>query len=142
MNLQEYITQKEYEKCKQIKYIFDKLMENKSGFNEFCIADAYPFGFVVLEWFYKNAGFDTQTYFQNASDLFDYLMKVWEFGYIYCLKDKYGDCEMSDKELKKMLSIEDSEAMEAICHDLIMQYENIALMDYIDEYEVIRDSYI
>lgn len=126
--MKDYISKKEYEKCKQVKNIFDCYMENRSGLNEFCIADAYPFGFTVLEWYFKGDGFDTQTFFNNASILFDYLLKLWEEGFIYDLKEKYGNCEMLDKELEKIVSAEDVEKKNQIRRDIIMEYEKCAVL--------------
>lgn len=49
------------------------------------------------------------------------------------LEGKVRDCEMSYKELEDIISSEDSETIKAMRHDIIMQYENIAFIDYIEE---------
>lgn len=122
--MKEYMSKEEYEKCKKVKEIFDTLLENKSGYNEFCIADAYPFGFLVMEWFYPEEGFDSNSYFNNASELFDYSLSVWESGYLFGLKEKYSDCDMSDSQTYDKMSEEEKEAMECIRHEFLMRYEN------------------
>lgn len=110
--MKEYISKTEMEHCKQVKEIFRELSE-ESG--DFCVVDAYPFGCVVLEWFMPESGFDRQEYFTDASELFDYLLEAWE--------KIYGDTEMSEEELRKILPEERKQEMKDIRNAYIMQYK-------------------
>lgn len=125
-----YISKNEYEKCKHVKTIFDELAQNQTGLNAFCIADAYPFGFVVLEWFYEDEGFEDKTYFNESSKLFDHLFGIWEYGYNETLKEKYGNWDMSDEQLEELISDEDRAIRDKKRQDCIAQYKKgIAKID-------------
>lgn len=118
--MKEYITKTEMEHCKQIKEIFRELSEEG---RDFCVVDAYPFGCVVLEWFMPNSGFDRQEYFTDASELFDYLLVTWEKIYLFEMEKIYGNTEMSEEEIRKILPEERKQEMEAIRDAYLMQYE-------------------
>lgn len=118
--MKEYISKTEMEHCKQVKEIFRELSE-ESG--DFCVVDAYPFGCVVLEWFMPESGFDRQEYFTDASELFDYLLEAWEKIYLFEMEKIYGDTEMSEEELRKILPEERKQEMEDIRNAYIMQYK-------------------
>ena len=124
--MQELITKTECEHCAQVKEIFQDLSDC-SGTDGLCIVDAYPFGYVVLEWFYPEKGFDSQAYFTSASDLFDYVLDVWENRYIHKMKEKYGDTDLDDDEILAIMTQEDADQMKQIKNNYIMQYESCAI---------------
>lgn len=62
------------------KRIFSDFIESQT---DFCVVDAYPFGYLVLEWYDENIGFNNQTFFHRASDLFDYLLNSWKRITVY-----------------------------------------------------------
>lgn len=117
--MKEYISKMELEHCMQVKAIFQKLSEN----NDFCVVDAYPFGCVVLECFMPQRGFDQQVYFTDASELFDYLLELWEKIYLFEMEKIYGNTEMSEEEVRKILPDERKKEMADIRKNYIMQYE-------------------
>lgn len=117
--MKEYISKTEMEHCRQIKEIFRKLSES----SDFCVVDAYPFGCVVLEWFMPERGFDRQVYFSDASELFDYLLETWEKIYLFEMEKIYGDTEMSEEEIRKILPKERKQEMEEIRNGYILQYK-------------------
>lgn len=121
--MKEYISKMELEHCMQVKAIFQKLSES----NDFCVVDAYPFGCVVLEWFMPERGFDHQVYFTDASELFDYLLELWEKIYLFGMEEIYGDTEMSEEEVREILPDERKKEMADIRKDYIMQYEQCSV---------------
>lgn len=117
--MKEYISKTEMEHCKQVKDIFQELSEN----SDFCVVDAYPFGCVVLEWFMPERGFDRQVYFTDASELFDYLLETWEKIYLFEMEKIYGDTEMSEAEIRKILPKERKQEMDDIRNGYMLQYK-------------------
>lgn len=122
--MKEYISKTEMEHCKQVKEIFRELSE-ESG--DFCVVDAYPFGCVVLEWFMPESGFDRQEYFIDASELFEYLLETWEKIYLFEMEKIYGDTEMSEEDIRKILPEERKQEMEDIRNAYIMQYKQYSV---------------
>lgn len=118
--MKEYITKTEMEHCMQVKEIFRKLSE---GGRDFCVVDAYPFGCEVLEWYGEGRGFDRIVHFTEASELFDYLLETWEKIYLFEMKERYGDTDMEDEEILKILPEERRKEMAALKEDYIMQYK-------------------
>ena len=117
--MKEYISKEEMEHCMQVKEIF-RLLSEESG--DFCVVDAYPFGCEVLEWYGAGRGFDRQVHFTDASELFDYLLNTWENIYLYDMERLYGNTDMDEKEILKILPEERKKEMEAIRNEYIMKY--------------------
>lgn len=119
--MKEYISQQEAAHCMQVKEIFQELSEETE---EFCVVDAYPFGCVVLEWFSEGKGFDRQTYFSDASQLFDYLLETWEHIYLFEVVSDLENSDLDEQEALKLLSADQKKEMDAIRNEYIMQYES------------------
>lgn len=120
----EYITKTEMEHCMQVKEIFLELSERTE---DFCVVDAYPFGCEVLEWYNTDRGFDRMVHFTDASELFDYLLETWEKIYLFEMQKIYGNTEMDEEEILKLLPNERKKEMEDIRMDYIMQYEQCCI---------------
>lgn len=120
----EYMTKTEMEHCMQVKEIFRKLSESTE---DFCVVDAYPFGCEVLEWYNADRGFDRMVHFTDASELFDYLLETWEKIYLFEMQKLYGNTEMDEEEILKILPDERKREMEGIRMDYIMQYEQCSI---------------
>ena len=119
--MKEYISKEEMEHCMQVKEIFRLLSEESGGF---CGVDAYPVGCEVLEGYGAGRGFDRQVHFTDASELFDYLLNTWENIYLYDMERLYGNTDMDEKEILKILPEERKKEMEAIRNEYIMKYES------------------
>ena len=88
------------------------------------MVDAYQFVCEVLEWYGAGRGFDRQVHFTDASELFDYLLNTWENIYLYDMERLYGNTDMDEKEILKILPEERKKEMEAIRNEYIMKYES------------------
>lgn len=77
----------------------------------------------MLEWYGEGRGFDRIVHFTEASELFDYLLETWEKIYLFEMKERYGDTDMEDEEILKILPEGRRKEMAALREDYIMQYE-------------------
>lgn len=123
--MKEYISKTEREHCNQVKEIFKDLSE-QANVGSFTVVDAYPYGHVVLEWFYPGKGFDSQRYFTKASDLFDCLLDIWESNFLHNLKIKYGNTDLDDEEIIRLLSADELAELKQTREQFINEYRKLA----------------
>lgn len=119
----ELITKAECTHCLDVKRIFSDFIESQT---DFCVVDAYPFGYLVLEWYDENTGFNNQTFFHRASDLFDYLLNSWKRITVYSYTRDDGKNEYN--ELLEQLTTEEQEEINLQEQRYIMEYENVSLL--------------
>ena len=119
----ELITKAECTHCLDVKRIFSDFIESQT---DFCVVDAYPFGYLVLEWYDENIGFNNQTFFHRASDLFDYLLNSWKRITVYSYTRDDGKNEYN--ELLEQLTTEEQEEIHLQEQRYIMEYENVSLL--------------
>lgn len=119
----ELITKAECTHCLDVKRIFSDFIESQT---DFCVVDAYPFGYLVLEWYDENIGFNNQTFFHRASDLFDYLLDSWKRITVYSYTRDDGKNEYN--ELLEQLTTEEQEEINLQEQRYIMEYENVSLL--------------
>ena len=119
----ELITKAECTHCLDVKRIFSDFIESQ---NDFCVVDAYPFGYLVLELYDENIGFTNQTFFHHASDLFDYLLNSWRSITVYSYTRDNGNKEYN--ELLEQLTTEAQEEIKLQEQRYIMEYENVSLL--------------
>lgn len=119
----ELITKAECTHCLDVKRIFSDFIESQT---DFCVVDAYPFGYLVLEWYDENIGFNNQTFFNRASDLFDYLLNSWKRITVYSYTRDDGKNEYN--ELLEQLTTEEQEEINLQEQRYIMEYENVSLL--------------
>ncbi len=119
----ELITKAECTHCLDVKRIFSDFIESQT---DFCVVDAYPFGYLVLEWYDENIGFNNQTFFHRASDLFDYLLNSWKRITVYSYTRDDGKNEYN--ELLEQLTAEEQEEINLQEQRYIMEYENVSLL--------------
>lgn len=119
----ELITKAECTHCLDVKRIFSDFIESQT---DFCVVDAYPFGYLVLEWYDENIGFNNQTFFHRASDLFDYLLNSWKRITVYSYTRDDGKNEYN--ELLEQLTTEEQEEVNLQEQRYIMEYENVSLL--------------
>lgn len=119
----ELITKAECTHCLDVKRIFSDFIESQT---DFCVVDAYPFGYLVLEWYDENIGFNNQTFFHRASDLFDYLLNSWKRITVYSYTMDDGKNEYN--ELLEQLTTEEQEEINLQEQRYIMEYENVSLL--------------
>ena len=119
----ELITKAECTHCLDVKRIFSDFIESQT---DFCVVDAYPFGYLVLEWYDENIGFNNQTFFHRASDLFDYLLNSWKRITVYSYTRDDGKNEYN--ELLEQLTTEEQEEINLQEQRYIIEYENVSLL--------------
>lgn len=119
----ELITKAECTHCLDVKRIFSDFIESQT---DFCVVNAYPFGYLVLEWYDENIGFNNQTFFHRASDLFDYLLNSWKRITVYSYTRDDGKNEYN--ELLEQLTTEEQEEINLQEQRYIMEYENVSLL--------------
>lgn len=119
----ELITKAECTHCLDVKRIFSDFIESQT---DFCVVDAYPFGYLVLEWYDENIGFNNQTFFHRTSDLFDYLLNSWKRITVYSYTRDDGKNEYN--ELLEQLTTEEQEEINLQEQRYIMEYENVSLL--------------
>lgn len=119
----ELITKAECTHCLDVKRIFSDFIESQT---DFCVVDAYPFGYLVLEWYDENIGFNNQTFFHRAFDLFDYLLNSWKRITVYSYTRDDGKNEYN--ELLEQLTTEEQEEINLQEQRYIMEYENVSLL--------------
>lgn len=119
----ELITKAECTHCLDVKRIFSDFIESQT---DFCVVDAYPFGYLVLEWYDENIGFNNQTFFHRASDLFDYLLNSWKRITVYSYTRDDGKNEYN--ELLEQLTTEEQEEINLQEQRYIMEYGNVSLL--------------
>lgn len=119
----ELITKAECTHCLDVKRIFSDFIESQT---DLCVVDAYPFGYLVLEWYDENIGFNNQTFFHRASDLFDYLLNSWKRITVYSYTRDDGKNEYN--ELLEQLTTEEQEEINLQEQRYIMEYENVSLL--------------
>lgn len=119
----ELITKAECTHCLDVKRIFSDFIESQT---DFCVVDAYPFGYLVLEWYDENIGFNNQTFFHRASDLFDYLLNSWKRITVYSYTRDDGKNEYN--ELLEQLTTEEQEEINLQEQRYIMEYETVSLL--------------
>lgn len=119
----ELITKAECTHCLDVKRIFSDFIESQT---DFYVVDAYPFGYLVLEWYDENIGFNNQTFFHRASDLFDYLLNSWKRITVYSYTRDDGKNEYN--ELLEQLTTEEQEEINLQEQRYIMEYENVSLL--------------
>ena len=119
----ELITKAECTHCLDVKRIFSDFIESQT---DFCVVDAYPFGYLVLEWYDENIGFNNQTFFHRPYDLFDYLLNSWKRITVYSYTRDDGKNEYN--ELLEQLTTEEQEEINLQEQRYIMEYENVSLL--------------
>ncbi|MDD3184575.1 MAG: hypothetical protein EOM34_12890 [Clostridia bacterium] len=119
----ETISKEECEKCRQVKEIFVDFIED---LNDFCVSDAYPFCYIVLEWFDKEQGFSNQNLFYTASDLFDYLLDYWKRTTIYHMISEAED--LDPEQALEQLTEEQRAELKDGEREYMMAYEQVAIL--------------
>ena len=68
-----YITDEEKKKCRKVADAFAELYE----LTDVMVVDAGRFGFVRLQWFNEDEGFDSATAYTYSRELFEELWRIW-----------------------------------------------------------------
>ena len=70
---EKYITDEQRAKCRKVAEAFTELYE----LTDVMVADAGRFGFVRLQWFSEEEGFDSAEVFSDSLELFEELWRIW-----------------------------------------------------------------
>lgn len=102
-----YISEAERERCRRVADAYSELYENEDIF----VMDAGRYGFVMVQYYVEQRGFDNVYTFTNSRDLFEDLWKEWLYSELIRLAKgtpmielDYGDIfQCLPKEKKKEL---------------------------------------
>ncbi len=71
-----YISEIESERCQRVADAYSELYEHQDLF----VTDAGRYGFVIVQYYVTERGFDNVFTFRNSQDLFEYLWKEWLYS--------------------------------------------------------------
>lgn len=81
-------------RCGQVAELFRPFLEE---IGDWCVVRSEQFGYIVLSY-YVNSRFEDNNVFDNAKDLFDYLLDHWQFRWLYMKSKENGVTEYEDYE--------------------------------------------
>lgn len=81
-------------RCAQVAELFRPFLEE---IGDWCIVRSERFGYIVL-CYYMNGRFEDNMVFDNAKDLFDFLLDQWQFRWLYMKGKENGVAEYEDYE--------------------------------------------
>ena len=81
-------------RCGQVVELFRPFLEE---IGDWCVVRSEQFGYIVLSYF-VNGGFEDNSVFDNAKDLFDFLLDHWQFRWLYTKGKENGVAEFVDYE--------------------------------------------
>ena len=86
--------QKEIRKCTKVVELFRSMMDE---LGDMCVVYDVRFGFIVLEY-YMDGYFENNSNYDNAEDLYHYLLDKWKFCWIVDKAKVNGTEEFEDYE--------------------------------------------
>ena len=81
-------------RCAQVAELFRSFLEE---IGDWCIVRSERFGYIVL-CYYMNGRFEDNNVFDNAKDMFDFLLDQWQFRWLYTKGKENGVSEYEDYE--------------------------------------------
>lgn len=84
----------EDKRCAQVAELFRPFLEE---IGDWCIVRSERFGYIVLSY-YTNGRFEDNNVFDNAKNLFDFLLDQWQFRWLYKKSKENGVAEYEDYE--------------------------------------------
>lgn len=84
----------EDKRCAQVAELFRPFLEE---IRDWCIVRSERFGYIVL-CYYTNGRFEDNNVFDNAKDLFDFLLDYWKFRWLYAKGKENRVAEFEDYE--------------------------------------------
>lgn len=97
-----YIIKEQKEKCQKVADAFAVLYE----VTDVMVVDAGRFGFVKLQWFSEEQGFDTAEVYLDSSELFEELWRIWFEYQVLTSVSKTSLVELDYKEIFEAFSEE------------------------------------
>ena len=102
-------------KCGQVAELFRSFLEEAG---DWCVVRSEQFGYIVL-CYYVDGRFEDNHVFDNARDLYDFLLDHWQFRWLYLKSKENGVEEYEDYE--KNLTKEQREEREKT----LLEYKNV-----------------
>lgn len=99
MNKQTYITEEEREKCKKVANAFLEIYQE----DDVLVLDAGRFGFVKLQNYMPNEGFDSVTTYTDSRDMLEDLWQDWLVTQLFALSKGTPMEDFTQEELLKIL---------------------------------------
>lgn len=87
------------------------------------------FGYIVLSY-YVNGKFEDNNVFDNAEDLFDFLLDHWQFRWLYLKAKENGVTEYEDYE--KNLTKEQRDEGKRVLSNYMQTFEIIKNVDFLE----------
>lgn len=106
-------------RCTQVAELFRPFLEE---IGDWCIVRSERFGYIVLSY-YVNGRFEDNNVFDNAKDMFDFLLDQWQFRWLYAKGKENGVVEYEDYE--RNLTVRQREEREIALSRYLQAYETI-----------------
>lgn len=116
MNKQTYITEEEMEKCKRVANAFAEIYHE----DDVLVVDAGRFGFVKLQNYMPNEGFDSVTTYTDSRDMLEDLWQEWLMTQLFALSKGTPMEDFTQEELLRILPEKKQKEL---------AYEKICFMD-------------
>lgn len=81
-------------RCEQVTELFRPFLEETG---DWCVVRSEQFGYIVL-CYYVDGRFEDNHVFDNARDLYDFLLDHWQFRWLYLKSKENGVAEYEDYE--------------------------------------------
>lgn len=107
MRKQVYITAKEQKKCQKVVDAYEELYEKEDTI----VLDAGRYGFVKLQYYNHQYGFDSIITFTKSKELFDDLWRDWLNRQLLALSKGTPMAEMEYEEIFQCLPVEIQEKL-------------------------------
>lgn len=99
MKKQTYITEEERKKCEKVANAFLEIYQE----DDVLVVDAGRFGFVKLQNYMPNEGFDSVTTYTDSRDMFEDLWQEWLVTQLFRLSKGTPMEDLTQEELLKIL---------------------------------------
>ena len=103
--------QEEIRKCTKVVELFRSMMDE---LGDMCVVYDVRFGFIVLEY-YMDGYFENNSNYDNAEDLYHYLLDKWKFCWIVDKAKVNGTEEFEDYE-RSLTKKQRAERDKALAH--------------------------
>lgn len=106
-------------RCAQVAELFRPFLEE---IGDWCVVRSERFGYIVL-CYYMNGRFEDNNVFDNAKDMYDFLLDQWQFRWLYAKGKENGVVEYEDYE--KNLTAEQREERNHILNAYKQAFEMV-----------------
>lgn len=106
-------------RCEQVTELFRPYLEETG---DWCVVRSEQFGYIVL-CYYVDGRFEDNHVFDNARDLYDFLLEHWQFRWLYGKAKENGTAEYEDYE--KNLTYQQKKEREKVFYSYEQAFKTI-----------------